>query len=194
MVHILNETFDVVKVINMQGTDQGAIRRGMFKAIADISGLEYEISSGVQLEDGRTGCKEAHLAAARDSRRAFIFEDDATFDPHKFNEQTRMLLKTIPSDWEILLLGCGLERGTREQVSSDWWRIGTGLWGWRAYGFKTMEAQNKFCEMLKEVPDSVHWDTYCRREGMSDRFIKYRPVKCPVRDGDPRRLTSSTRV
>lgn len=63
-----------------------------------------------QLTRGGVGCYLSHqnvLRIIRDSDKKFgiVFEDDAIIDPKIYSKMAKVMLE-IPTDWDILLLGC----------------------------------------------------------------------------------------
>lgn len=198
---VLNELFDEAWVLNVP---EDADRLEHFVNQADRIGLEYEVFEGWGRKEliergyfgpaldysrpmlaaivGRVGCTLAHtrcVQAAYDrGKTCVIFEDDVQF-VRNFDETLRRLLDTLPDDWNMMRIGCGLERGSRYEVNDDWMWIGTGHWGMEAYGFHETRAMQEFVEHGRRTL-GYNIDTGLRATGFGDEdtdVIAYRPIK-----------------
>ncbi len=76
-----------------------------------------------QLTPGGVGCYLSHqnvlkIVAESSKEFAIIFEDDCIIDPHIYEKMTDVMLE-IPSEWDILLLGCQCIRCLKYEKYTD---------------------------------------------------------------------------
>lgn len=76
-----------------------------------------------QLTPGGVGCYLSHqnvmkIVAESPKEFAIIFEDDCIIDPHIYEKMTDVMLE-IPSEWDILLLGCQCIRCLKYEKYTD---------------------------------------------------------------------------
>jgi len=76
-----------------------------------------------QLTPGGVGCYLSHqnvmkIVAESNKEFAVVFEDDCTIDSHIYEKLTDVMLE-IPSDWDILLLGCHCIRCLKYEKYAD---------------------------------------------------------------------------
>jgi GR25 family glycosyltransferase involved in LPS biosynthesis len=66
------------------------------------------ITSDLQYSDGALGCALSHIffwdAAAESGEAITVVEDDAIIH-HRFSEQSAMLMRGLPSDWDLIMWG-----------------------------------------------------------------------------------------
>jgi len=92
-----------------------------FKEIKNIETTGYR-TKHYQLTRGAVGCYLSHLKTYKqiaDSDKAFglIFEDDVNIAPD-FYVKLNKILKKVPNNWDILLLGCHCLKCKRHEVHS----------------------------------------------------------------------------
>lgn len=144
---------------------------------------------------GRLGCSMSHRTLIECSlernETCCIIEDDVVFDDG-FNEKLEHLLVSLPEDWNFMHVTCGLERGYREQVNEDWYRIGDSFWGTWCYGFRDLEVMSRTLDFHVQV-ECQHFDTAFRKLGFGNPgtgIRSYRPVKPLLRQN--RKFVSRT--
>lgn len=199
---VLNEMFDEVYVINL---DEDADRMRHFVEQASSIDLRFErwpATGRHELERegyigpllretkipfmrgivGRIGCALSHRRVVADCLRrgktCLVFEDDAVFSGD-FEEYLYCALEVLPNDWNTMYVSCGLERGSRWRVNDYWMRVGTGFWGWWAYGFRCPVSMQTYLNYHEYVL-GTNFDTSFRLLGWGEKhsgIIAYRPIR-----------------
>lgn len=202
MSNVINQLFGVPYVINLKSDTE---RLEKFTREAEKINLEWRrfpamgydelIADGyigpkldmnvpyVQGFVGRLGCALSHRRAVEQSmnnqeQTCCVIEDDATF-VDDLDVHLRGILSTLPNDWNMMYVSCGLEAGSREKVNDDWYWIGTGFWGWWCYGFRNPEAMRVYLRYHRAVAGQ-HFDTAFRTLGFGEPgtgIRAYRPVR-----------------
>jgi len=95
------------------------------RALAEIQDAEkngYRVKH-YQLTPGGVGCYLSHqqvlrIIAESDKPYGIVFEDDAVIDPKLYSKLTATMTQ-IPSDWDMLLLGCFCIKCVKYEQHSD---------------------------------------------------------------------------
>ena len=149
MTSLLNRVFDEIYVINMdRSTDRleeidGRLRRlGIkYQRISAVEGSklsyaeirkETTLPSALFSTKGAIGCALSHKKAWKDAvvrnlNRVLILEDDVILGETNFEERFQRSWEAIPSDWEIVNLGCIAGCGDRDKYSLFDWLISAPL-------------------------------------------------------------------
>jgi hypothetical protein len=137
---------------------------------------------------GKLGCGLSHLNVVRkilDSKQpGLIFEDDASF-PKDFDATLRKQWRTLPGDWNIVRLGCGVDKGSRLRINEDWTQIGTGWWGQWCYGIRDSRTAVALADAISGA-QGQHSDIYLRTLGFGEigsGINVYRPNPNLVKGG-----------
>jgi GR25 family glycosyltransferase involved in LPS biosynthesis len=125
---------------------------------------------------GMVGCYLSHLniyktVAEGTKPYGVIFEDDAEIDPQIYDKTIRHLNTTIPSDWDVILLGYFDYDKTHEFVQLDTCKRALNLGGNHGYIVNRASAQ-KLHTLLKP-PISGQIDHVMCRLSKEDKVMMY---------------------
>jgi GR25 family glycosyltransferase involved in LPS biosynthesis len=121
---------------------------------------------------GRVGCRYSHIFAMQLNH--FIMEDDNLLRPdweNRWHEQEAL----TPSNWDVLYLNCGLERGRRVDLNDFWYQLIETYYGNWVYVLTLKGRDIK----LKYVQQCVitHFDTTIRGMGYLQEATVIRPMR-----------------
>jgi len=120
-----------------------------------------------ELTPGAIGCFLSHYTICKeflkDGGRAtcLVFEDDAAFDADVAMKLRRRLM-SVPSNWDILLLGYHRMAGEMVNEGNDIWCKATGFWGTYGYLINKRGAA-KFVKEVDRVGIDGQIDAYLSR-------------------------------